>query len=86
VLPADVAHFRAQGANAVLPKPLVLEDFEELLIQHARQNSQPSLNVSADQTMDMTVSFRQSSKQSTPSLGTECKYSSVGKIHPEDMA
>jgi CheY-like chemotaxis protein len=31
VLPQDVAHFIAQGADAVLPKPVVLEDFALLL-------------------------------------------------------
>jgi CheY-like chemotaxis protein len=31
VLPHDVAFFLEHGANAVLPKPLILEDFEQLL-------------------------------------------------------
>jgi CheY-like chemotaxis protein len=33
VLPADVLYFLDHGANNVLPKPLVLEDFEQLLYQ-----------------------------------------------------
>jgi signal transduction histidine kinase/ActR/RegA family two-component response regulator len=36
VLPADVKLFVERGADSVLPKPLVLEDFELLLISHQR--------------------------------------------------
>jgi CheY-like chemotaxis protein len=32
VLPQDVAYFIAQGAEAVLPKPVVLEDFEHIML------------------------------------------------------
>jgi CheY-like chemotaxis protein len=39
VLSQDVAFFKEKGANAVLPKPIVLEDFEQLLADH--QESEP---------------------------------------------
>jgi CheY-like chemotaxis protein len=40
VLPHDVAFFKERGADAVMPKPVVLEDFEHLLLQ--RLNAAPT--------------------------------------------
>mmetsp|Transcript_20844 Transcript_20844/g.31817 ORF Transcript_20844/g.31817 Transcript_20844/m.31817 type:complete len:84 (+) Transcript_20844:2-253(+) len=35
LLPEDVRYFRLCGANAVLPKPLKIDDLEVLLVEHA---------------------------------------------------
>jgi len=42
VLPEDVSHFMAQGADHVLTKPLVLETFEELLFKHQYGHTKPA--------------------------------------------
>lgn len=34
VLPEDIAHFKANGANAVLPKPFHMTDLEELWVEY----------------------------------------------------
>ena len=44
VLPADVAYFKEHGADAVLPKPLVLEDFELILSDSIRNHDHGILN------------------------------------------
>jgi CheY-like chemotaxis protein len=45
VLPADVKLFVERGADNVLPKPLVLEDFEELLTERKLQQSTAAAEV-----------------------------------------
>ena len=47
VLPADVAYFKEHGADAVLPKPLVLEDFELLLSESIRTRTFGAFDISA---------------------------------------
>ena len=44
VLPADVAYFKEHGADAVLLKPLVLEDFELILSESIRNHEHGILN------------------------------------------
>jgi CheY-like chemotaxis protein len=49
VLPHDVAYFLEMGADAVLPKPLVLEDFEQAL-RRARQPTAAPLRQTVKET------------------------------------
>jgi CheY-like chemotaxis protein len=78
VLPADVKLFVERGADSVLPKPLVLEDFEKLLTSHqqratfeqpallrmSRKNSPPTFMLNFSGTTPVAASTKRRSRTS----------------------
>jgi CheY-like chemotaxis protein len=84
VLPADVASFLDHGADNVLPKPLVLEDFELLLIKHVRPSMPPPKLSLLDQTARFSMSSKKRTESNDESVSTP--YATQHKIHPEELA
>jgi CheY-like chemotaxis protein len=79
VLPQDIAHFIAQGADAVLPKPVALEDFALLLSRSEEKGKTEADKLERSEQDDDTQDGVRSKQQPSPSLPQ--RFASSRRVH-----
>jgi CheY-like chemotaxis protein len=80
VLSQDVEYFKEMGADAVLPKPLILEDFERLLTGSLLRRTETASGDDSDLAANPAVS-----KKPSPQAA-ELPTAAVVKVHADQPA